>query len=114
MNTTTTTAEQIAARYSNDGTVWVRETNTTDDPQVLALAEALGYDGRVDIALECRAIGGTFTQHLLGGGHATHRYTFADGSAITFAGGAWDLGYAGCYCWEGVGHTDACTAGGGR
>ncbi|MFN8858765.1 MAG: hypothetical protein ACK5ZR_00405 [Gemmatimonadaceae bacterium] len=41
------------------------------------------------------------------GDHAT-RYTFADGSAITVAGAAWDIGFPTCYCWQGVGHTAPC------
>lgn len=36
------------------------------------------------------------------------RYAFNDESAILIAGDAWDLGYPGCYCWQGEGHTDEC------
>ena len=29
---------------------------------------------------------------------------------VTEAGEAWDFGFADCWCWEGAGHDDACTA----
>jgi hypothetical protein len=29
------------------------------------------------------------------------RWEFSDGSAIVAAGGAWDIGQVGCYCWDG-------------
>lgn len=38
------------------------------------------------------------------------RYKFPDGSTITEAGGAWDIGYPDCFCWRGGGHTGDCTA----
>jgi hypothetical protein len=36
------------------------------------------------------------------------RYVFEDGSAITVAGDAWDIGYADCFCWAGIGHSEDC------
>jgi hypothetical protein len=37
------------------------------------------------------------------------RIDFRDGSCLTVAGNAWDLGYPACWCWQGAGHTDDCT-----
>jgi hypothetical protein len=34
---------------------------------------------------------------------------FPDRSVITACGGAWDIGYPECWCWQGNGHED-CTA----
>lgn len=38
------------------------------------------------------------------------RWLFSDASAITVHGDAWDIGFAGCWCWQGVGHDERCTA----
>jgi hypothetical protein len=40
------------------------------------------------------------------------RAIFPDGSVITASGGAWDIGYPECWCWQGNGH-ESCTAGEG-
>jgi hypothetical protein len=31
-----------------------------------------------------------------------------DGTRLTVAGCAWDIGYPACWCWQGAGHTDDC------
>lgn len=36
------------------------------------------------------------------------RYVFHDGSVITVTGSFWDLGYDGCWCWQGLGHEVGC------
>jgi len=41
-------------------------------------------------------------------GHDRQRFVFSDGSAITVAGNAWDLGYGDCWCWQGIGHDGNC------
>ncbi len=38
----------------------------------------------------------------------TYRWVFPDGSVLTVAGGGWDLGFPGCFCWRGAGHPDGC------
>jgi hypothetical protein len=38
----------------------------------------------------------------------SNRWTLADGSVVTVSGGGWDLGYAGCFCWQGEGHASDC------
>lgn len=38
----------------------------------------------------------------------TTKYLFRDDSAITVAGGGWDLGYPECGCWQGAGHSASC------
>ncbi len=42
-----------------------------------------------------------------GQGIDVYRYVFPDGSVITVCGDAWDFGYAGCFCFQSVGH-EAC------
>ena len=81
-----TTAEQIAEQFHNDGQRW----NTDDGIPLSHICEAEypTTDRRAD----------------------STRYTFADGSVILATDGGWDLGYAGCWCWEGEGHTEACEA----
>lgn len=90
-----TTAEKIAARYDNDGQRW-RDT-----------------DG-IDLDDACRAVGAQTTWR---GGYRiryisnprrhgdTYRYDFPDGSSITVAGAAWDIGYPDCFCWRDDGHS---------
>jgi hypothetical protein len=86
---TPTVAELIAAALGHDGTCWA-----TPDGVVL--------DDLIDLH------GGRITVS-----HDSWRAVFADGSAITVSGGAaWDIGYAGCWCWAGHGHEN-CTAGEG-
>jgi hypothetical protein len=86
-----TIAEQIAARLGDNGQRW----QTTDGTTLEDLCMGAGA------SLRCLEFD-------------FYAYDFADGSTITVAGAAWDLGYAGCYCWQGVGHeTDGsarCTA----
>lgn len=44
----------------------------------------------------------------------TIRYDFSDGSALLDMTGGWDIGYQGCFCAQGVGHTQNCPALGRR
>jgi len=90
---TTTTAEQIANIFGNDGQRW-------------ELA-----DGR-DLDEVCRAHGAVLPDAEWNTRDSDiRRYTFGDGSSIVASGGAWDLGLdPGCWCWAGVGHSDDCAA----
>jgi hypothetical protein len=87
---TPTAAQLIAAALGHDGQRWATPDGVTLD-ELIEL-----HDGRIE-RRESRS---------------SHEYRaiFADGSALTVCGGAWDIGYAGCWCWAGHGHED-CTAG---
>lgn len=85
---TQTQADQIAARYQDDGQVF-------RDAEGIELTEALRKAG-------------ASVDRRDGSGDVV-RYTLPDRSVITVAGDAWDLGYADCYCWQGAGH-DKCSA----
>ncbi len=82
-----TTAEKIADLLDNDG-----QNFETDDGRILG--DLLIGEGAV---------------LKWSNKYAATRYTLPDGSSITIAGPAWDLGYPDCFCWQGVGHTDDCT-----
>ena len=82
---TKTTAEKISEKFSNDGQCF---TNAAGE--------------ELDDVCEAH----TRPDYRDGYGTDTYRYTFDDGSVITIAGDGWDLGYPGCYCWQGVGHDD--------
>ena len=79
-----TTAERISARYGDDGQCWVDGDNVTID-DACAAERGVTIDERP-------------------GTSGTVRYTFSDGSVLTIAGDGWDLGFPGCYCWQGAGH----------
>lgn len=86
-----TIAEQIAAALGNDGQQW----ETRDGIAFATLmheqdANATWRDGWM--------VGDVV------------RYEFRDGSVITEAGDAWDIGYPDCFCWQGAGHSDDCWA----
>ena len=36
------------------------------------------------------------------------KFTFTDSSVIVIGGGAWDIGFPECGCWQGAGHTLEC------
>lgn len=80
-----TTAQTIAARFGGDGQCW-------EDGSGRHISDVCGDETRSE-------------RH---DGHEMDRFVFEDGSAITLAGGAWDFGYADCWCWRGAGHTDGC------
>jgi hypothetical protein len=87
-----TAADAVARELGHDGTRWRTEDGRTLDDLVQE------YNGMVEnrdwrYSPEWRAI-------------------FPDGSVVTACGGAWDLGYPECWCWQGNGHED-CTAGEG-
>lgn len=81
-----TKAQEISKRYSDDGQIW-RDAN------------------EVYLETACREADASEAEHNTG-----RRFTFSDGSVITTSGGGWDFGYAECFCWAGVGHTDDCEA----
>ena len=89
-----TSAEHIARLLDNDGTRWTCDLGTLDDM--------------------IRTFGGTIEHHPgrdrdLGRYGDVWRATFPDGSVITASGGAWDLGFPECWCWQGNWH-ESCTA----
>jgi hypothetical protein len=86
------TADYIAAMLHGDGQVYQAD------------------DGRSLDEL-CYEAGGALTYR---DGHGTDvsRYMFADGSAITVSGTAWDIGRPCCYAWASVDHEDSCEAAG--
>ena len=76
-----TIAETIAAAMGDDGTAW----HTADGRRFDDLLAPWSY---------------TFERHP----HRpdVYRYVFPDGSVITTAGDAWDLGFPTCWCWQGA------------
>ncbi len=85
----TTMAEQISARYDDDGQCWT-------DAQGIHLEAALR-----DAFARAELRPGTTD---------VTRWTLGDGSVITTAGDGWDYGYPDCWCWRGAGHAEHCTA----
>lgn len=79
-----TTAQKISALLRDDGQVWKSVDGTS-------LHDLCGQAGGRKSSNDERGL---------------ERYAFADSSAITIAGGGWDLGYADCWCWQGVGHDE--------
>lgn len=81
--TARTIAERISAALGDDGTNF----RTNDGVTLDTLAEH--YDGALEM-------------------HPRRpdacRWTFPDGSVITAAGCAWDIGFPDCWCWAGAQH----------
>ena len=92
----TSTAQQIADALDNDGQQWT--TRPTDDSEPKTFTDLIAQHG--GSAIEWR------DGWMVGD---VHRLTFADGSVITIAGSAWDIGFTGCFCWEGC-PDDDCSA----
>lgn len=84
-----TQAQQIADLFSNDGQVWATDTGRSLDSV-------------------CIDFGGVKVYGKEGRDWDFYKYNFADGSAIRIAGGCWDIGYSGCFCWAGIGHDEGC------
>lgn len=82
-----TAAQVISARFGDDGQRWTDAEGVHIEDVCAAEGDRVRNDER-----DCT------------------RYVFGDGSAITIAGGGWDLGYAECSCWQGEGHDDRCEA----
>jgi hypothetical protein len=85
-----TTAQTIADLFDNDG-------------QKFLLPDDVELDDICDDNHSRR-------EYRDGWGTDTYRHVFPDGSVLTVAGGAWDLGYRDCYCWQEAGHSDNCEA----
>lgn len=87
-----TTAERIAREFGDDGTNFHN-----------SLGQTLGSEskrvGAVKVVDEETA-GDRF------------RWDYPDGSSITVVktSASWDIGYRGCFCWQGAGHNDTCAA----
>jgi len=87
----TTTAQEITARLHDDGS----RLATDDGRHIEDMLADAGADRETSPA----------EYDLI-------RYTLPDGSVLTVrAGAGWDLGYAGCWCWQGAGHDEECAGG---
>lgn len=86
-----TTAQKISARFDDDGTNFFESCSPC--AHIVDVCESLCV--RVDREIDKAEVSAT-------------RYTFADDSAITISGGAWDLVYPDCFCWHAAGHRDDC------
>ena len=93
----TTIAQQIADALNNDGQQF--KTRPTDDSEPLTFRDLVEQHGGSSIDWR----DGWQTGDV-------RRHTFGDGSCITVAGDAWDIGFDGCFCWQGDGHDDECDA----
>lgn len=85
-----TIAETIAAALNDDGQNW-----RTSDGQTM--------DDLIDLH------DGVLTWRDGWRTGDTVRANFSDGSCITMAGEAWDVGFPTCFCWAGIGHNDDCS-----
>jgi hypothetical protein len=90
-------SQQIADALDNDGQQW--RTRPTDDSEPETFNELIDRHGGASVSWRDGWQTGDVCSH-----------TFADGSVITVAGDAWDLGFPTCYCWQGAGHDDRCDA----
>lgn len=84
---------------------------TTTMTTATTISAQLGDDGRCYTAEDGRTLGDLSREagsrvERSDAGYV--RYTYPDGSVITDAGPAWDLGYPDCWCWQGAGHTEEC------
>jgi hypothetical protein len=92
-----TIAEKIAERFGNDGERW-------EDEKGENIAEVCAQICDMNAGVhqwKCTYVPGITVCD-------SYRFVFDDGSVITMHGGAWDLGYRQCWCWEGAGHGDDC------
>lgn len=83
-----TIAYQVSAALGHDGQQW--STRPTDDSDSLTLDDLAAQHGGASVAWR----DGVRTGDV-------YSLTFSDGSVITVAGDAWDLGFLGCFCWAG-------------
>ena len=83
-----TKAEQISARFGDDGQCWEISTWSSDDVEtVVTIDEMCAREG--------------FKEYRDGFGTDVVRYEFSDGSAIVFAGEGWDVEGTTPYSWAG-------------
>jgi hypothetical protein len=80
-----TIAQQIATALDNDGLQWRTRPNDGSEP--------VTFDELVD------RHGGSSVAWRDGWGGDVCSHTFSDGSVITVAGDAWDIGFTDCFCW---------------
>ena len=83
-----TIAQQIAAALDNDGQQW--RTRPTDYTEPVTFNELIERLGGASVSWR----DGWQTGDV-------YSYEFSDGSVITVAGDAWDIGFSDCYCWAG-------------
>lgn len=88
-----TIAQQIANALDNDGQRF--RTRQTDDAEPVTFDELIAQHGSASIDWRDGWRTGD-----------TYRLTFSDGSTITVAGSAWDLGFPDCFCWQGCPNDD--------
>ena len=86
--TITTIAQHISAALGDDGQQW--RTRPTDGTDSHTLDDLVAQHGGASVAWRDGVRTGDTVQ-----------MSFADGSVITVAGAAWDLGFPGCFCWAG-------------
>lgn len=98
--------------------VYITDAMRTKEKRIMTLAEKIAdmYDGqnfalpdeRSSLEELLKDSGARRVAHGSDTAHGPVRYSFIDDSAITIVGACWDLGYADCFCWHSVGHTDEC------
>lgn len=86
-----TSAQVISAFFNDDGQRWCTENG-------VRMHECIEHHGGVLTWRDGWRTGDTV------------RADFPDGSCITMAGDAWDIGFPGCFCWAGCGHDESCEA----
>jgi hypothetical protein len=84
-----TIAQQIAAALDNDGQQW--RTRPTDYTEPVTFNELIERLGGASVSWR----DGWQTGDV-------RSYEFSDGSVITVAGEAWDIGFPDCFCWAGA------------
>lgn len=104
-----TIAERVAALFGDDGS----NVRASRSSTIAMFPDAELPEEEDEESGETDVVGlGTLCDALAEGtrddGFDVVAYDFADGSVITIAAGAWDLGYPGCFCWQGAGHKDDC------
>lgn len=102
---TISTAERIARAFG-DG-LRFRAPVGEVRAQGLDLLPELDDDAVASLTTVCEALGAWSTRS---DERNAVRYQFRDGSVVTVAGDAWDIGYPDCSCWQGVGHDERCEA----
>lgn len=87
-----TIAEQVSARFDNDGSQFLDKDGHALEDVVGELSILMVYgDGYAHVSDFCR------------------RHHFLDGSVIVVWGDVWDVGFDGCWCGQTEGHKEHCS-----